>query len=129
MVNQALKGRAVALAKSTAYAEDAVVSKTLLNKKAGTLTVFAFDAGQSLSEIIVESPLIPPRLNPERQQDRAYDHHAFHEDAEPGDLRLQLGTRRFSSSKKFSTTMIWLATSSATKARAIRNRSSSEVMS
>ena len=23
---------------------------------------------------------------PERQQDRAYAHHAFHEDAEPGDL-------------------------------------------
>ncbi len=29
------------------------------------------------------------RINPERQQDRAYDHHAFHEDAEPGDGGLQ----------------------------------------
>ena len=36
---------------------------------------------------------IPPSINPERQQDRAYDHHAFHEDAKPGDLTGQLGTR------------------------------------
>ncbi len=48
-------------------------------------------------------PLLPPRLNPERQQDRADDHHAFHEDAKPGDLNGQLGTRRFSSSKKLMT--------------------------
>ena len=34
-------------------------------------------------------PPLPPRIDPERQQDRAYDHHAFHEDAEPGDLGLQ----------------------------------------
>ncbi len=32
----------------------------------------------------------------------ADDHHAFHEDAKPGDLMGQLGTRRFSSSEKFS---------------------------
>lgn len=31
------------------YANDAVVSKTLINKTAGTLTLFAFDKGQSLS--------------------------------------------------------------------------------
>ena len=30
--------------------------------------------------------------------------HAFHEDAEPGDLGLQLPTRSFNSSKKFWTT-------------------------
>ena len=35
-------------------------------------------------------PLIPPRLDPERQQYRADDHHAFHEDAKPVDLSLQL---------------------------------------
>lgn len=29
---------------------DAIVSKTLIEKKTGTLTVFAFDEGQSLSE-------------------------------------------------------------------------------
>ncbi|MBC8286825.1 MAG: cupin domain-containing protein [Nitrospinae bacterium] len=32
------------------YAEDSVVSKTLVNEKTGTLTLFAFDAGQGLSE-------------------------------------------------------------------------------
>ena len=32
------------------YAADAVVSKTLVNQKTGTLTLFAFDAGQGLSE-------------------------------------------------------------------------------
>ncbi|MCJ7680264.1 MAG: cupin domain-containing protein, partial [Candidatus Aminicenantes bacterium] len=32
------------------YQTDAVVSKTLLEKKTGTVTVFAFDEGQGLSE-------------------------------------------------------------------------------
>ncbi len=32
------------------YSAGAVVSKTLLDKPAGTLTLFAFDAGQGLSE-------------------------------------------------------------------------------
>lgn len=32
------------------YQEGAVVSRTLLAKPSGTVTVFAFDAGQSLSE-------------------------------------------------------------------------------
>ena len=32
------------------YADGAVVSKTLLDKKAGTLTLFAFGEGQGLSE-------------------------------------------------------------------------------
>ena len=32
------------------YADDSVVSKTLLDKPTGTLTLFAFDAGQRLSE-------------------------------------------------------------------------------
>jgi len=31
------------------------------------------------------------------------DHHAFHEDAKPGDLTGQSGTRAFNSSKKFTT--------------------------
>ena len=45
---------------------------------------------------------VPPAANPElksdpeRPQGRAYDHQALHEDAEPGDLGLQLaGIRRF----------------------------------
>jgi len=33
--------------------------------------------------------------------DGGLDHHAFHEDAKPGDLGLQFGTRSFNSSKKF----------------------------
>ncbi|MBE2247462.1 MAG: cupin domain-containing protein [Candidatus Competibacteraceae bacterium] len=33
-----------------AYAEDAVVSKTLIKKDTGTITLFAFDKGQGLSE-------------------------------------------------------------------------------
>jgi quercetin dioxygenase-like cupin family protein len=32
------------------YADDSVVSKTLLNKPVGTITLFAFDKGQGLSE-------------------------------------------------------------------------------
>lgn len=40
----------VDLAAGVDYAKDSVVSKTLLDKKAGTLTLFAFDAGQGLSE-------------------------------------------------------------------------------
>jgi len=44
------KGRPLALADEVDYADGSVVSKTLLNKKTGTLTLFAFDAGQSLSE-------------------------------------------------------------------------------
>ena len=44
------KGRPMALAGAVSYADGAVVSKTLMNKKTGTLTLFAFDAGQSLSE-------------------------------------------------------------------------------
>ena len=45
-----LKGRPVSLAAFIDYADGSVVSKTLLNKKTGTLTLFAFDAGQGLSE-------------------------------------------------------------------------------
>ncbi|MDA3925370.1 MAG: cupin domain-containing protein [Kiritimatiellae bacterium] len=33
-----------------AYQEDAVVSRTIIDKKIGTVTVFAFDDGQGLSE-------------------------------------------------------------------------------
>lgn len=44
------KGSPIALADAVEYAEGSVVSKTLLDKKTGTLTLFAFDAGQGLSE-------------------------------------------------------------------------------
>ena len=50
MAKEEFKGKAINLAAGVAYADDAIVSKTLLDKKAGTLTLFAFDAGQGLSE-------------------------------------------------------------------------------
>ncbi|MCL7413862.1 MAG: cupin domain-containing protein [ANME-2 cluster archaeon] len=40
----------VDLAGSIAYSADSVVSRTLIENKAGTITLFAFDAGQGLSE-------------------------------------------------------------------------------
>ncbi len=44
------KGVAMDLANSVDYSDGSIVSKTLMNKKTGTLTLFAFDAGQGLSE-------------------------------------------------------------------------------
>lgn len=44
------KGKTVELAGGVDYAGGAVVSKTILDKKTGTLTLFAFDKGQGLSE-------------------------------------------------------------------------------
>jgi len=40
----------VNLVQAVEYQKDAVVSRTLLDKKTGTVTLFAFDAGQGLSE-------------------------------------------------------------------------------
>ena len=45
-----MRGQAIGMAGFVAYAEGSVVSKTLLDKKAGTLTLFSFDEGQGLSE-------------------------------------------------------------------------------
>lgn len=42
--------KAVILEQLIEYANDSVVSKTLIDKPSGTLTLFAFDAGQRLSE-------------------------------------------------------------------------------
>jgi quercetin dioxygenase-like cupin family protein len=44
------KGRPIDLAAEVDFAKDAIISKTLLDKKAGTLTLFSFDRGQGLSE-------------------------------------------------------------------------------
>jgi quercetin dioxygenase-like cupin family protein len=41
---------AVSLAGLVDYQDDSVVSRTLMKKETGTLTVFAFEAGQALSE-------------------------------------------------------------------------------
>jgi len=38
------------LAQLASYADEAIVSKTLIKKDTGTVTLFAFDAGQGLSE-------------------------------------------------------------------------------
>ena len=40
----------VLLAQLIDYADDSVVSKTIIDKPVGTLTLFAFDEGQGLSE-------------------------------------------------------------------------------
>ena len=45
-----LKGIPFNLEKHIAYADGAVVSKTLVKKEIGTVTLFSFDAGQGLSE-------------------------------------------------------------------------------
>ncbi|MFA6599973.1 MAG: cupin domain-containing protein [Candidatus Omnitrophota bacterium] len=45
-----LTGQILDPAGMIAYQEASIVSRTLLTKKAGTVTLFAFDKGQSLSE-------------------------------------------------------------------------------
>lgn len=47
---ESLIGRAFNLAEQIGYQNGSVVSQTLIDKKIGTLTLFAFDAGQGLSE-------------------------------------------------------------------------------
>jgi hypothetical protein len=37
---------------------------------------------------------IPPRFNPDRPQDRAYDHRTFHKDADPGELASDASVNR-----------------------------------
>jgi quercetin dioxygenase-like cupin family protein len=44
-----LVGMPFSYADSVAYQEGAVVSRTIINKPAGTVTVFAFDKGERLS--------------------------------------------------------------------------------
>ena len=43
-------GKAQNLCQLVEYADDSIVSKTILDKSAGTITLFAFDKGQKLSE-------------------------------------------------------------------------------
>lgn len=45
-----LKAKVLNPSELVAYAKGAIVSKTLIDRKAGTLTLFAFDRGQGLSE-------------------------------------------------------------------------------
>jgi quercetin dioxygenase-like cupin family protein len=46
----ACMGKSRALNSLIEYAPDSIVSKTILDKTVGTITLFAFDAGQKLSE-------------------------------------------------------------------------------
>lgn len=45
-----LIGTALTMSDLVAYQDGSVVSKTLIDKKIGTLTLFSFDEGQGLSE-------------------------------------------------------------------------------
>jgi quercetin dioxygenase-like cupin family protein len=45
-----LKGKPFIVGDHIAYAEGSVVSKTIVDKGIGSITLFAFDAGQGLSE-------------------------------------------------------------------------------
>ena len=45
-----LIGKALTLSELVSYHDGSVVSKTLIDKKIGTLTMFSFGAGQGLSE-------------------------------------------------------------------------------
>ncbi len=49
---EVFKGKALNLIKTVDYRTGSVVSKILFDKKAGSLTLFAFDYGQGLSEHI-----------------------------------------------------------------------------
>ena len=49
-VLKACLAKAVNLAELIQYSSDSVVSKTIVDKSVGTVTLFAFDAGQGLSE-------------------------------------------------------------------------------
>jgi quercetin dioxygenase-like cupin family protein len=49
-VSAARLGRAGRLESLIGYAADSIVSKTILDRAGGTVTVFAFDKGQKLSE-------------------------------------------------------------------------------
>jgi len=45
-----LKSQIMKMISLAEYQEDSIVSRTLIDKKAGTVTFFAFDEGQGLSE-------------------------------------------------------------------------------
>jgi len=47
---ESYKARVIELASFIEYSDNSVLSKTLVDKNAGTITLFSFDAGQGLSE-------------------------------------------------------------------------------
>ena len=50
MTDSLYKAQPVTIKDAMAYASDSVVSKMLIKKETGNLTLFAFDKGQALSE-------------------------------------------------------------------------------
>jgi quercetin dioxygenase-like cupin family protein len=50
MTESLFKAQPVAIKDAIEYASDSVVSKMIIKKETGNLTLFAFDKGQSLSE-------------------------------------------------------------------------------
>ncbi len=50
METSAIRGQKGRLADLVSYQDDAIVSKTLIKGETGSVTVFAFDRGQELSE-------------------------------------------------------------------------------
>ncbi|MGL4670417.1 MAG: cupin domain-containing protein [Methanobacteriaceae archaeon] len=48
--NKTIKGKAINIADLADYQEESVVSREIIRKEVGTVTIFAFDAGQGLSE-------------------------------------------------------------------------------
>jgi quercetin dioxygenase-like cupin family protein len=50
IVLQTCVAKSIGLAELVDYATDSIVSKTIIEKRVGTITLFAFDAGQGLSE-------------------------------------------------------------------------------
>jgi len=45
-----IRGKALKLSGLVDYGQDAVVSRTIIDRTVGTVTIFAFDEGQGLSE-------------------------------------------------------------------------------
>lgn len=48
--NDSMTGKVLELNELAAYQDGSVVSRTLVDRKIGTITLFSFDAGQGLSE-------------------------------------------------------------------------------
>ena len=67
MENGITKPEAINLIGCVEYARDSVVSKTMVDKKAGTITLFAFDESQGLSEHIAPFDAIVQILDGEAE--------------------------------------------------------------
>jgi quercetin dioxygenase-like cupin family protein len=50
MVDKGVVAQTTKVASLIEYQKDSIVSRTIIDKKAGTVTIFAFDKGQGLSE-------------------------------------------------------------------------------